>query len=192
MTSHQNSDQFVAFARGRRIAVGVLDQVALQVAKAIEGDTSAEDVQVFHARSSKPVDLDLRGTPDEIASRYTQTEEPELPRGRGRPKLGVVGKEVTLLPRHWAWLAEQPGGASVALRKLVDQARKQVSTDDVARASQKAAYEFMYAIGGNLEGFEEAIRALYNRDERRFAFEIDTWPNDIKQHALALAKPSFE
>ena len=91
------------------------------------------------------------------------------PRGPGRPKLGVVAREITLLPRHWEWLAQQTGGASVAIRKLVDEARRATATTAIASASaQEAAYRFMSAMAGNLPHFEEAIRALFADDPRRF------------------------
>ena len=90
------------------------------------------------------------------------------PRGRGRPKLGVVAREVTLLPRHWDWLNSQSGGASVALRKLVEAARLAGDDKDRTRHAQEAAYRFMTALAGNLPGYEEATRALYAADPARF------------------------
>jgi hypothetical protein len=109
------------------------------------------------------------------------------PRGRGRPKLGVVAREVTLLPRHWDWLATQPGGASVALRKLVEEARRTGGDRDRSRAARDAAYHFMSAMAGNLPGFEEASRALFADDRRRFAGLIAGWPDDVRDHAVKLA-----
>jgi uncharacterized protein len=109
------------------------------------------------------------------------------PRGRGRPKLGVVAREVTLLPRHWEWLNAQPGGASVALRKLVDDARRTSGDRDRERAARDAAYHFMSAMAGNLAHFEEASRALFADDRRRFVEQIASWPTDIREHAVNLA-----
>ena len=108
-------------------------------------------------------------------------------RGRGRPKLGVVGREVTLLPRQWEWLAAQPGGASVALRRLVDEAKRSAGTAPQLRASQEAAYHFMSAMAGNLPGFEEATRALFANDARGFDQQVSTWPEDVRAHAARLA-----
>ncbi len=105
----------------------------------------------------------------------------------GRPKLGVVSREVTLLPRHWEWLAAQPGGASVALRKLVDEARKVSSDRQVIRQAQEAAYKFMSALAGNEKGFEEAARALFSRKLHQFELATSTWPKDVRKHALKLA-----
>jgi len=135
---------------------------------------------VFDDRSGRQVDLDTRGVlPTDVPS----TE----PRGRGRPKLGVVAREVTLLPRHWDWLSHQPGGASVALRRLVDEARKTSGDRDRVRGAQEAAYNFMSAMAGNLPGFEEAARALFAYDRRKFANLIATWPPDVRDHAVKLA-----
>jgi hypothetical protein len=115
----------------------------------------------------------------------------EGPRGPGRPRLGVVAREVTLLPRHWDWLSGQPGGASVALRKLVEEARRANAGKDRVRRSQEAAYRFMSAIAGNLPGFEEAARALFARDPERFADCIRGWPADVQQHLARLAQESM-
>ena len=109
------------------------------------------------------------------------------PRGRGRPRLGVVAREVTLLPRHWDWLGLQPGGASVALRRLVEEARRASGDRDRVRAAQDAAYCFISAIAGNLPGFEEAARALFAYDRRRFADLIAGWPEDVRDYAIQLA-----
>jgi len=111
----------------------------------------------------------------------------EKSRGRGRPKLGVVAREVTLLPRHWEWLATQPGGASVALRKLVEEARRTHAGSDKRRNAQEAAYHFMAAIAGNLPGFEEATRALFANDQEGFRGRLVAWPDDVREHAIKLA-----
>jgi hypothetical protein len=108
-------------------------------------------------------------------------------RGRGRPRLGVIPREVTLLPRHWDWLNSQPGGASVALRKLVDEARRTSGDRDRVRAAQEAAYRFMSALAGNLPGFEEATRALFAYDRRRFGDLLAAWPEDVRDYAIHLA-----
>jgi hypothetical protein len=141
---------------------------------------------VFDDATGRQVDLDTRGTPEEISARYSEPA-PAEPRGRGRPRLGVVAKEVTLLPRHWDWLSSQPGGVSVALRKLVDQARRDSGDRDRIRAAQEAAYGFMSAIAGNLPGFEEASRALFAYDRRRFGELIAGWPEDVRDYGIRLA-----
>ena len=151
---------------------------------------------IFDDATGRPLDLDLRGSDDEIIARLPATAPPSPasrrpqasePRGRGRPKLGVVAREVTLLPRHWEWLSAQPGGASVALRKLVDEARRASGDRDRSRAARDAAYHFMSAMAGNLANFEEASRALFADDRRRFAGLIADWPADIRDHIVRLA-----
>ena len=171
-----------AFAGMTILARGPLLDVALAVKAA--GDSG---VLVFDDASGRPIDLDLRGTREAVADRLSPREA-EAPRGRGRPKLGVVPREVTLLPRHWAWLAEQPGGASAALRRLVDEARRDDGGRTERRSAQEAAYRFMAAMGGDLPGFEEAIRALYADDKVRFHAEIADWPPDVRDYAIALAE----
>lgn len=144
-----------------------------------------EPVLVFDDRDGRQVDLDLRETRQE-----TEAAEPEQ-RGPGRPKLGVVGREVTLLPRHWEWLNAQPGGASVALRKLVEQARRDNEAADRARLSQEATYRFMTAMAGNEPGFEEACRALYAGDRTAFQSRVAEWPDDVATYAARLADSAF-
>jgi hypothetical protein len=129
------------------------------------------------------IDLDLRGSPAELAARLG-----ELPRERGRPKLGVVGREVTLLPRQWEWLATQPGGASVVLRRLVEEARLKGASS--RRAAQDVAYQAMTALAGDLPGFEEALRALYADDRAHFEAQVEAWPADIRGYVTRLAFPS--
>jgi hypothetical protein len=117
--------------------------------------------------------------------------EDEPPRGPGRPRLGVVAREVTLLPRHWEWLGEQPGGASAALRRIVDEARRGSHDKDRVRKAQEAAYRFLSAMAGDLPGFEEANRALFAGDAARFEREVAGWPSDVRDHATTLARAAF-
>ena len=173
---------YTAFRRAKRIARGNLSEVAVFLKDAPQGG----EYLVFEDATGRQVDLDTRGTPEEISRRYAEEPLPE-PRGRGRPRLGVVAKEVTLLPRHWDWLSSQSGGASVALRKLVDQARRASGDHDRLRAAQEAAYRFMSVLAGNLPGFEEATRALFAYDRRRFAELVAHWPEDVRDYAIQLA-----
>ena len=170
-----------AFQGLRKIAHGPVPEVAVSVKDLPQGA-----YLVFDDVTGRQVDLDTRGTADEIAVRYSAETLAE-PRGRGRPRLGVVAREVTLLPRHWDWLNSQPGGASVALRKLVEQARRSSGDRDRIRAAQESAYSFMAAIAGNLPGFEEAARALFAYDRRRFGELIALWPEDVRDYAIQLA-----
>jgi hypothetical protein len=187
------TDHFTAFEGQRRLAAGALAEVALAVKRA-EQQRAADPIVIFSDATGRAIDLDLRGDTDAIlarlpkpASARADAEAQSEPRGRGRPKLGVVAREVTLLPRHWEWLNAQPGGASVALRKLVEQARRANGDAERHRAARDAAYHFMSAIAGNLPGFEEASRALFADDRRSFTRLIAAWPADIRDHVVKLA-----
>jgi hypothetical protein len=176
----------VAFAGRRRVAEGELRDVALRVKAALDAG-EAEAVLVFDEATSQPIELDLRGTAEEAAGRL---REPEA-RRPGRPKLGVVAREVTLLPRHWEWLNAQPGGASVALRKLVDQARKEGARAEEVRVAREVVYRFVSHMAGNEPGYEEALRALYQGDRERFRAETEAWAVDVRDHARQLAEGAF-
>jgi len=186
-----------AFAGTRRIASGALADVAVVIKAMIE---SGESAVIFDDATGGAIDLDLRGSLDGLRRRLASSPQPaagevqpeSAPRRAGRPKLGVVAREVTLLPRHWEWLNEQPGGASVALRRLVDEARRTHAERDRRRRSQEAAYRFMSAIAGDFSGFEEAARALFAAEAARFDALIAAWPCDIREHAGRLAAPAFE
>jgi len=167
---------FVAFRGPERIAAGTLGEVAVEAKRALDRDGHAS-VLVFGMAAGGVRDLDLRGSEADVAARYPPTAPPAS--RRGRPKLGVVSREVTLLPRHWTWLAAQPGGASVALRKLVEAARKADGEAGLARARVEAAYRFMSAMAGNLPGFEEAARALFAHDREALAHWVRAWPPDV-------------
>jgi uncharacterized protein len=183
-----------AFAGSNRIASGPPEQVALAVKAALDAN-SAHPLLVFDDSSGSLVDFDLRGTPHEILARLAidPTDPPAAPaRGPGRPKLGVVAREVTLLPRHWDWLGAQPGGASVAIRKLVEAARAAHAGADRRRLAQQSADRFMSALAGNEPGYEEAARALYAGDRARFAQSMVAWPPDVRDHAMRLATAAFD
>ncbi len=171
-----------AFAGANVLARGPLAAVAIAVRDHLD-DHPDSNVLVFEDGTGQVVDLDLRGSSADIAARLSASE----PRGRGRPKLGVVAREVTLLPRHWEWLAGQPGGASPALRRLIEDARRQDRGGTQARSSQEAAYRFLTALAGDLPGYEEALRALFAGEEGRFATMIAGWPEDIRTYAQELA-----
>ena len=167
-----------AFHRFRKLASGSAEDLVSVVRRRPQGE-----VLVFDDTTGSRIDLDIRGKSRKIADERQAAE----PRGRGRPRLGVIAKEVTLLPQHWDWLNLQPGGASVALRKLVDEARRTTGDRDRVRAAQEAAYRFMSAAAGNLPGFEEAARALFAYDRRKFAQLIADWPEDVRDFAVRLA-----
>jgi hypothetical protein len=185
------TETYTAFEGLRRLASGPLTEIAPTIKRAEQ--RMAEPISIFSDATGRAIDLDLRGSVDDMLKWLAKTHEaPAAPseprgRGRGRPKLGVVAREVTLLPRHWEWLSAQPGGASVALRKLVEAARRNNGDADRRRAARDAAYHFMSAMAGNLVHFEEASRALFADDRRRFTSLIAAWPADIRDHVVKLA-----
>lgn len=174
-----------AFSGTDRLAQGPLTEVALAVMAALAADSAAR-ILVFDDSTGRVIDLDLRGSDADIRARLTPAAEGVPARGRGRPKLGVVAREVTLLPRHWDWLNAQPGGASQALRRLIDEARRRDEGQTDRRQAQEAAYRFLSAMAGDLPGYEEALRALFADDASRFAAQSAAWPADIRNHAQKL------
>ncbi len=194
MTDHATC---TAFQGNRRIASGDLTWVALAVKEAIERDGETP-VLIFDDRTSRPIEIDFRGTRDDVLRHLVAREpaaeaDPAAPvRRPGRPRLGVVSREVTLLPRHWEWLASQPGGASVTLRRLVEDARKASDAKDRVRQARDTAYRFMSAMAGDNPGFEEASRALFAGDLERFRRHMAAWPADVRDHAGRLAAPGFQ
>jgi len=199
-SEEQRGFSFTAFAGSRRIACGSLMKVARDVKEAIDGGI-AGGVLIFDDATSETMELDLRGTVDDVlrrteACRSVASTAASAPsgtaRGPGRPKLGVIAKEVTLLPRHWDWLGLQPGGASVALRKLVEEARRANSGRDCLRRAQEVGYRFMSAMAGDYPGFEEASRAFFAGDQKRFNALVEPWPADVRDHARTLASAAFQ
>lgn len=191
------SKSCAAFAGERLLAAGPLIEVALAAKNAVERDDAA--ILVFDDSTGGVIDLDLRGAKREVIARLAEdappatADEPEgEPRGRGRPRLGVTAREVTLLPRHWEWLAAQPGGASATLRRLVETARREGVEEGRRRAAQEAAYRFMSAMAGNLPSYEEAIRALFAHDRSGLEARMAGWPADIRDYALRLAASGGE
>jgi hypothetical protein len=180
---------YTAFEGARRIASGELKEVALKVKRVLDRGERGP-VLIFDDATSELVELDFRGTPAEVARRVPDADGngTETVKGPGRPKLGVVAREVTLLPRHWEWLNRQPGGASVALRKLVEEARRVNATKDRVRQARESAYRFMSAMAGDEEGFEEALRALFAGRRGRFEECVRAWPADVREHARKLAE----
>lgn len=197
------SERAVAFQGTRCIANGAIAEVIGAAHAAVErGET--EPVLVFRADTSARIDIDMRGTVAEIVARYAKSvqlqdtkgsasnksaasTQADEPRGPGRPRLGVVGREITLLPRHWEWLASQPGGASVTVRRLVEQARTGSSKVDAVRAARESTYRFMSMLAGDEAGFEEATRALFAGQHKKFIEHTETWPPDVRDHARSLA-----
>ncbi|MGI6082261.1 MAG: DUF2239 family protein [Limnochordia bacterium] len=195
------------FAGSRRVASGELREVALKLKELFDSDET-EPLLVFDDETGSQIDLPLAGTVDELtksvavlsdgkdAQHGEKAAAPSGPtpasRGPGRPRLGVVAREVTLLPRHWEWLNGQPSGASATLRRLVERARKESSAADRVRQAQEAAYRFMTTMAGNEPGYEEALRAFYRQDYDRFDELNRNWPQDVREYARMLVAKARE
>ena len=169
--------EYVAFEGLRVVARGPLAQVLEQVKQA-QGARPELQPLFFDESTGRQVDFDLRGSAEDVVARAC----PPVRTGPGRPKLGVVPREISLLPRHWEWLEEQPNGASAAIRRLVDEARKGEGTEGEARRAREATARIMTAVAGNLPGFEEALRALYAADLPGFAARIADWPEGLRDY----------
>ncbi|MGB0212481.1 DUF2239 family protein [Algiphilus sp.] len=185
---------WTAFRGESALASGSPAEVALAVHRILREQPDAP-VLTFDDRTGHTVDFDRRGSEAEIAARLQPVTDPApaqtAPRRAGRPRLGVVAKEVTLLPRHWEWLEQQPGSASATLRRLVDEARKANRGRESAEQARAAADRFMQAALGDRPGYEAAARALYRGNEADFATLTADWPADLRDHAHRLAAPAF-
>lgn len=187
--STQHSPHCTAFTGHQRLVAGAYADVA----QALAGlDLPAGSFLVFDDVTGTQVDYPWpAGYAPEHATPVVMDEEPSTTPAVGRPRLGVVAREVTLLPRHWEWLGQQRGGASAALRRLVDEARNAHAARDQMRHAKEASYRFMSAIGGDLPGFEDASRALFSQDAAHFAGTIAHWPVDVQTYLAWLSRNAF-
>jgi hypothetical protein len=184
--------QIIAFDGDHCIASGNIVDVAAQVKQTLSAQPQSQ-VLLFDLESSRHVEIDFRGSVADVTARLKTSLSPEsAPRGPGRPKLGVVAREVTLLPRHWEWLAAQPGGASVTLRKLIEDTRRKTSAKDDARERQESVHRFLSAMAGDKPHYEDVLRALYASDGARFHALIADWPLDVRRHVERLASDLFD
>ncbi|MCR8656747.1 DUF2239 family protein [Paenibacillus endoradicis] len=198
MRDDQTSFYCTAFLGVGVVASGSLQHVISTVKDALD-ERDLTQILIFDDTTGKQIDVDFRGKTDDLLTQLGEqfgdlpgTEMNHQPTRRvGRPKLGVVSGEVTLLPRDWEWLKSQPGGASVTLRKLVGDARRVGGKQSNIRESQEATYHFMTAMAGNFHQYEEALRALYAGDLDRFYHYIDDWAPDIGNHIKRLASNAF-
>lgn len=181
-----------AFEGGRKIASGEFEQVAALVRSRVDRDHGSAAL-IFDDETGHTIEIDHRGRPGYSDSYFVSpaSEQTEQLAGPGRPKLGVIAREVTLLPRHWEWLGRQRGGASAAIRRLVEEARRVSSVDEQRRISQEAAYRFLTVIAGDAPGYEEALRALFASDADKFEDATSQWSKDIKDYAWRLASDAF-
>lgn len=181
---------YTAFHAQTRLAAGSLAEVAERCKGLLDADPGAA-VLVYDDATGRPVDIDYRGSTSEVLARVAPAAEAGARRGPGRPKLGVVAREVTLLPRHWDWLGSQPGGASVALRRLVEAASRDNASADRIRQAREAADRVMLALAGNLPGYEEASRAFHRQERERFEALTEAWPVDVRDYVRTLAAPAL-
>src|SRR5258705_1314099 len=190
----------IAFEGDRCIATGDLREVARAAKRTLDRRKDAS-VLVFDGMTGGSIDLDFRGTVEDVLARLpgmadtpvtTEDATVPAPRGPGRPRLVVVAREVTLLPRHWEWLAQQSGGASVALRRLVDEARRANKEKNRVRHAREAAYRFIAALAGKKPHYEELARPLFAGDAGRFEAWTASWPADLRNHARRLAATAVE
>jgi uncharacterized protein len=178
---------YTAYIGNSLIASGSIEEILPILKKSFDRDRGAM-ILTFHDQTGEPVDFDLRGSLSEVQSRVVRHE----PRsGPGRPKLGVVAREISLLPRHWDWLSEQPNGASAAIRRLIDEEGKRSPDKAARRIAMKVTGRVMSAIAGNFPGYEEASRALYAADGERFHSLIASWPADVRDYLKRLIVPVF-
>jgi hypothetical protein len=190
-TPDPSTQQVSAFAGFQRIANGPAAEVIAQ----LRATPQPPDVlvRVFEDATGSRLEFDLRpqAAEAEPSPAPQAPAAPPPPRAVGRPRLGVVAREVTLLPRHWEWLNRQPGGASVALRRLVDEARHVHRERDALRAAREASYRVMTEMAGDLPGFEEAARALFAGDGKQFQLLIEPWPQDLKTYLQQLSAAAW-
>ena len=184
-----------AFVGHQRIASGELLHVALKAKQAHDADP-ARAVRVFDDATGHALELPLELPAGDLVRRLSQPQPDDARpaparRGPGRPRLGVVAREVTLLPQHWEWLAAQPGGASMALRRLVEDARTVDADADQRRAAQETTYRFLQVLAADLPGHAQAVRALFAGDFGGFEGWIARWPDDVRDHAALLASDAF-
>lgn len=183
---------YTAFANDQEITSGDLREVVRQTKLAMDRNTDAS-ILIFENATSQQVEIDFRGNVEQVLGRIPEVQAEEsadtapATRAPGRPKLGVISREVTLLPRHWDWLNTQRGGASVTLRRLVEEAKRASTATDQTRQALESIDRFMRVMAGNLSGYEEAARWLYRKDRTTFECIIAAWPTDIRKHLQALA-----
>ncbi|MGA7409284.1 MAG: DUF2239 family protein [Bryobacteraceae bacterium] len=184
----EHNKTYTSFAGETLIGSGPLEEMLPKVKRWVDQSENPM-VLIFEDQTGRQVDFDLQGPLDEVMVRALPARQRA---GPGRPKLGVVSREVTLLPRHWTWLEQQPNGASAALRRLVDQARSHDPGQQRSRMAMDAACRFMSALAGDLPGYEEATRALYAGKGEQFEALIQGWPHDIRTYVQKIAHDAFQ
>lgn len=181
-------ETYTAFDGIDQVCQGPLFEVVARVKKRL-GKTENSAILIFSDVTGKTMDINFQGSEKDVLGRLEMfvPKEQEMAAGPGRPKLGVVSREISLMPRHWEWLATQAGGASATIRSLIEEAKKS-SAKVSGKQLQERAYRFMSVMAGDREGFEEALRALYRLDRKSFLTHIRSWPPDIKNHVMEITK----
>jgi len=190
----EDQNTYTAFDGPKLFARGVLSEVVLKVKKHM-GPAQNNSLFIFSDATGKIMDFNFQGSQQDVLKRlevFVTDGVPKESAGPGRPKLGVVSREVSLLPRHWEWLATQPGGASGTLRQLVEGAKKKSLGSQFAKQAQERTYKIMSVMAGDLEGYEEALRALYKKDKKQFLVQTKTWPSDIKKYIQETSESVFQ
>ena len=201
-SSPSSESTYTTFVGDLRLVTGPLTEMLRATKAHLDAKGAAgPPVLIFEDASGQQTDFDFRGTPQQVLARAAVASAPAQRSGPGRPRLGVVSREVSLLPRHWDWLEGQPGGASAALRRLIDAARKREAEaggagSRITRRSVEAAGRFMTAMAGDRAGYEEAARALYAQgakpDLDALQRHIRDWPEGVQSHLLYLLEPPFQ
>lgn len=186
------SNTYTVFEAAKMLFRGSLTEVVVKVKKRL-GKSDHSPCSIFSDDTGKAIDFNFQGSEKDVLKRLEifVSETPLENSGPGRPKLGVISREVSLLPRHWEWLATQAGGASAVLRRLVDEAKKKSAEGNAIKQAQERVYKFLSVMAGDMPGYEEALRALYRKEEKKFALQIEAWPEDVKAYVLELAGPVF-
>ena len=194
MTKTSQANRYSAFEDAKLLFQGELSDVVLKIKKHL-GKAENSTILIFSDDTGATMDFNFQGTKQDVLKRlevFTSSEQEIASTGPGRPRLGVISREISLLPRHWEWLATQSGGASATLRRLVEEAQKRSSNNTSIKQIQERVYRVMSVLAGDFHGYEEALRALYKRDRKTFFSRIETWPKDVRKYLSEISKSVFE
>ncbi len=192
----QTDNTYTAFEGAKIVSRGLLISVVSNVKRKLTNNANC-NVFIFSDLTGKLMDFNFQGTEKEVLKRLEvfiedpKSKESNSTSGPGRPKLGVISREISLLPRHWEWLATQSGGASATLRKLIEEEMKKTNSSHSVKFAEERTYKFMTVIGGDFKGYEEAIRALYKKNKENFLANIKEWSPDIRSYVIELVQPIF-
>ena len=194
MTKSSKANKYSAFEDAKLLFQGELSDVVLKI-KQYLGKAENSTILIFSDDTGATMDFNFQGTKQDVLKRlevFTSSEHETASTGPGRPRLGVISREISLLPRHWEWLATQSGGASATIRRLVEEAQKKSSNNTSIKQIQERVYRVMFVLAGDFHGYEEALRALYKRDRKTFFSLIETWPKDVQKYLSEIGKSVFE